>query len=86
MTKGKKKKDDKSKRIKKISSGNKYLAKCRRQLMRLEMKIQRWENNQANPKKEKAGKSRNGWDTSGLEKHHAFLTKQIAKGKRKKRL
>ena len=55
------------------SSGMDKVRKNRRAIRKLKMKIARWIRNQANPKKVAAGKSRNGWNTSGLQKQLAAL-------------
>ncbi len=51
------------------SSGLRHQWKARQEIRVLTIKINRWENNQSNPAKKEAGKSRNGWDTAPMYKH-----------------
>lgn len=61
------------------SKGLSQQADARRRAQRLSMKIARWERNQSDPMKERAGKSRKNWDTSGMKAHLAVLKKIISK-------
>lgn len=71
------------------SSGITWKNKITRRIKRLTMKINRWERNQSDPKKEKVwptpfAKHSTPWDTSGLKKHKAFLENLLKKGKKTK--
>lgn len=68
-------KGKKSKGNHKASSGQRKKQKANQQARRLRMKIARWKRNQENPDKALAGKSRNNWNTEGLEKHLALVEK-----------
>ena len=57
----------------KVSSGRRRGIMLRRAIRRLTKKVARWERNQANSEKTKAGKSRNGWKTDGLKKQIAAM-------------
>lgn len=57
----------------KMSSGKRPQRRLNAAVRKTKMKIARWERNQANPEKKKAGKFRKGWNTDGLKKHLEML-------------
>ena len=77
------KKGVKRQRKHRVSSGKRRVSKARQELCRVKMKIKRWEKNQTDEKKKEAGKSRNGWDTTGLKKRVKQLEGHIKKGPKK---
>jgi len=66
-----------------VSSGKRRVSRARQELCRVKMKIKRWQKNQTEETKVAAGKSRNGWDTTGLEKRIKQLESTIKKGPKK---
>lgn len=66
------------------SSGTKTSSRIIRTIKRLDMKIARWERNKTDKTKVQAGKSRNGWDTTGLCEHAQMLERRLKEGKKKK--
>lgn len=74
------KKGCKRQRAHRTSSGKKRVARARQELTRVKMKIKRWQKNQTDEKKKKAGESRKGWDTTGLEKRVKQLESRIKLG------
>lgn len=74
------KKGVKRQRAHRTSSGKRRVSRARQELCRVKMKINRWNRNQTDEKKKEAGKSRNGWDTTGLEKRVKQLESRIKLG------
>jgi len=60
----------------KPSSGLLHTRKRQRLVRFLNKKIARWERNQADPQKIKAGKHRHGWNTAGLKAHLALIERK----------
>ncbi len=78
-------------KIKKTSGGMRRCIRAKRALMRITMKIARWERNKDNPEKvskwDRKQKPRlrprhNEWNTEGLKKHAAILQKIVDKGRK----
>jgi hypothetical protein len=69
----------------KTSSGIRWYSRKGKQILRLKMKIARWERNQLNEMKKKAGESRNNWDTAGLKRHLKLLEELISQGPKRRR-
>jgi hypothetical protein len=69
-------------KTRKTSSGMRRVSRAKRELYKVQAKLKRWERNQSDPKKEQAGKSRNGWNTAGLQKRASQLQEIIKKGRK----
>jgi hypothetical protein len=91
---GKKNKGKGGTKVPKKSSGLSYARKCKRQAMRLEMKIKRWKRNQGDPgaqhvfRKGQQVRDRSryrNWNTEGLQAQADWLRAQAAKGKRNRK-
>ena len=67
-----------SNKLPKFSGGKRHQARARREILRLKMKIKRWEKYAAEGKK--ASKSRpKDWNTEGLQKALAFQERILKK-------
>jgi len=67
----------KRKRDHKVSSGLRAKRKAHRLINKLMMKIARWNRYKEEITKGKRPKTSSNWDTSGIEKHIAFLEKNF---------
>jgi hypothetical protein len=65
----------KGKRDHKVSSGLRAKRKAKRTINRLVMKMSRWERYKKEISEGRRSGSPSRWDTSGIEKHIAFLEK-----------
>lgn len=66
------------------SSGIRWYSRKRQLIVRLRMKIRRWEKNQADEFKKEVGKSRNNWNVTGLKRHLNLLEHLIEQGPKKR--
>lgn len=70
---GKRKGGGSTNKTPKVSSGNRKKVRIKRQIMRLNMKIERWKRYAEEVKNEQRKGSVARWNTAGLEKHVQLL-------------